>query len=210
MPDHREVVADEEIGEAELVLQVAHQIEDLRLHRNIERRGRLVADDELGFGGQRARDRDPLPLAAGKFMRIFPAVVGVQADQAQQFADARLDVALALDQVEGADRLGDDGIDPEARVEARIGILEDHLDAAAQLPARLRLPGVAHRDAVDDDFARGRRQQPDHHARHGGFARTGFADQRKGLALGDVEGHAVDRFQKFEMAAFQHPVEPRF
>ena len=114
VPDHGEVVADEEIGEAELVLQVAHQIEDLRLHGDIERRGRLVADDELGFGRQRAGDRDALPLAAGKFMRIFPAVVGMQADQVQQFADARLDVALALDQVEGADRLGDDGIDPQA------------------------------------------------------------------------------------------------
>ena len=76
VPDHGEVVADEEIGEAELVLQVAHQIEDLRLHRDIERRGRLVADDELGFRGQRARDRDPLPLAAGKFVRKFPAIVG--------------------------------------------------------------------------------------------------------------------------------------
>src|SRR3984957_125777 len=55
VPDHREVVADEEIGEAELVLQVAHQIEDLRLHGYIERRGRLVADDELGLRGERAR-----------------------------------------------------------------------------------------------------------------------------------------------------------
>ena len=67
----------------------------------------------------------------------------MQADQAQQFADARPDIALALDQVEGADRLGDDGIDPQARIEARIGVLEDHLDAAAQALARLRLPRVA-------------------------------------------------------------------
>ena len=80
--DHGEVVADEEIGQAELVLQVAHQIEDLRLHGDVERRGRLVADDELGLGGERARDRDALALAAGKFVREFLAVVGMQADQA--------------------------------------------------------------------------------------------------------------------------------
>ena len=54
-------------------------------------------------------------------MRIFQAIVRMQADEAQQFADPCADVALALDQVEGADRLGDDGIDPEARVEAGIG-----------------------------------------------------------------------------------------
>ncbi len=121
VPDHREVVADEEVGEAELVLQVAHQIEDLRLHRDVERRGRLVADDELGFRGQRARDRDPLPLAAGELVRIFQAVIGMQPDQAEEFADPRPDIALALDQIEGADWFGDDGIDPEARVEAGIG-----------------------------------------------------------------------------------------
>ena len=38
--------ADEEIGHG-TIPQVAHQIEDLRLHGNVERRGRLVADDEL-------------------------------------------------------------------------------------------------------------------------------------------------------------------
>ena len=120
-----------------------------------------------------------------------------------------LDVALALDQVEGADRLGDDGVDPKPRVEARIGVLEDHLDAAAQQPARLHLFDGAHRDAVDDDFAGGRRQQPDHHAGHRGLARTGFADEGEGFALGDVEGHAVDGLEKFQMAAFEHPVQPR-
>src|ERR1700694_287086 len=46
----------------------------------------------------------------------------------------------------------------KARVEARIGVLEDHLDAAAQTLARLQLSGLAHRNAVDDDFARGWRQ----------------------------------------------------
>src|ERR1700693_2932570 len=48
-----------------------------------------------------------------KYVWKFPAVVGMQADQAEQFADARGDVALALDQVEGADRLGHDGVDPK-------------------------------------------------------------------------------------------------
>src|SRR5262249_5550087 len=51
-----EVVADEEVGQAESVLQIAHQIEDLRLHGDVERRSWLVANDELGFGGERARD----------------------------------------------------------------------------------------------------------------------------------------------------------
>ena len=41
--DHGEVVADEHVGQAELVLEVAHQVQDLRLHgETVERGGRLV------------------------------------------------------------------------------------------------------------------------------------------------------------------------
>src|ERR1043166_6727514 len=122
----------------------------------------------------------------------------MQADQAEQLADARIDVALALDQVEGADRLGNDGVDPEARIETRIRVLEDHLDAAAQSLPRLRLLRIGHRHAVDGDLTGTRRQAADHHARYRGLAGAGFADQRKGLAAPDVEGDAVDGFEEFE------------
>src|SRR6218665_2528215 len=42
----RQVVADEQAGHAFLALQALEQIEYLRLHRNIQRRGRLVADQK--------------------------------------------------------------------------------------------------------------------------------------------------------------------
>ena len=38
----------EEIGEAELLLQLAQQVEDLGLDRYVNRRDGLVEDDELG------------------------------------------------------------------------------------------------------------------------------------------------------------------
>ena len=41
---HRQVVADEQIGEPELVLQVHQQVQHLRLDRHVERRDRLVGD----------------------------------------------------------------------------------------------------------------------------------------------------------------------
>src|SRR5579872_5921105 len=147
--DDREIVADEEIGEAELVLQIAHQIENLRLHGYVERRGRLIADDELGLGSERAGDCNALALSAGKFMRVFPSIVGVQSDEAEQLANTRANIGLSLDQVEGSDRLSNGGIDPQAWIEARIRVLEDHLDAPAQLPTRLHATGVRHRDPID-------------------------------------------------------------
>ena len=84
---HREIVGDQEIGEAEPVLQITHQVEDLRLDRDVEGRGRLVADDEIGVGGDRARNRDPLALAAGEFVRKLAPVGRMEADEFEQFAD---------------------------------------------------------------------------------------------------------------------------
>ena len=65
MVHHRQVVADEQVGDAELLLQVLHQVQHLRLHRDVERAHRLVGDDQARPRDQRARDGDALALAAG-------------------------------------------------------------------------------------------------------------------------------------------------
>ena len=64
--DHRQVVGDEQVGQAELAAQVQQQVEDLGLDRHVERRHRLVADHELGIQGECARDADALTLAAAR------------------------------------------------------------------------------------------------------------------------------------------------
>ncbi len=84
---HRQVVADEQVGQAELLLQVLQQVHDLRLDRHVQRRDRLVADDELGVQRQRAGDADALALAAGELVRIAVGEVAVQADRIQQLVD---------------------------------------------------------------------------------------------------------------------------
>ena len=63
MLDDRQIVADEEQREAELALQILQQVDDLRLDGDVERRDRLVAHDQFGFGGKRAGDADALALA---------------------------------------------------------------------------------------------------------------------------------------------------
>ena len=57
-------MGDEQVGEPELSLQALEEVEDLRLHRDVERRDRLVADEDLRVDGERAGDRDALALAA--------------------------------------------------------------------------------------------------------------------------------------------------
>ena len=46
------------------------QLQDLRLHRDVERGGRLVGDQHLGPEGDRHGDQRALAHAAGKLMRI--------------------------------------------------------------------------------------------------------------------------------------------
>ncbi len=41
-------MADEDDGEAQAVLQLLEEIEDLRLDRHVERRGRFVGDQQFG------------------------------------------------------------------------------------------------------------------------------------------------------------------
>src|SRR5262252_7807697 len=76
---------DEEIGEAQLLLEVHEQVEHLRLHRDIERRYRLVGDDKLRAQYERTRDRDALTLAAGEHVRIAGVMLAAEADLRHHF-----------------------------------------------------------------------------------------------------------------------------
>jgi hypothetical protein len=61
---HGEVVRDEQVADPELHLQGAEQVQDLGLHRHVERRHRLVADKQLRLNGQGTGDRNTLAFAA--------------------------------------------------------------------------------------------------------------------------------------------------
>ena len=65
-----EIVADVEDGRLAALLQLAHELQDARLHRHVERGRRLVGDQQIGIAGERLRDHDPLLHAAGKLVRI--------------------------------------------------------------------------------------------------------------------------------------------
>ena len=78
--DDADVVADEDEGESELVLQVHQQVEHLRAQRHVERRGRFVGDDDARVERDRAGDADALTLAAGKGVRIALAAGGLEPD----------------------------------------------------------------------------------------------------------------------------------
>ena len=69
VPDDGEVVGDDQVGEPEPLLEVGEQVEHLRLHRHVERRHRLVGDQQVRLEREGARDADALALTAGELVR---------------------------------------------------------------------------------------------------------------------------------------------
>ena len=68
---HPHVVGDEHDRHAEFALELAHEIQDLGLGRDVERRGGLVRDQDVGMAGQRHSDHRPLAHAAGKLEGVL-------------------------------------------------------------------------------------------------------------------------------------------
>src|SRR5262245_10846281 len=82
------VVRDEKIGNSALGLEFIEKVNDLRLHRNVERADRFVANDELWFDGQGPGDADALTLAAAEFVGITLRMRGIKTDVFQEGIDA--------------------------------------------------------------------------------------------------------------------------
>ena len=85
--DDGQVVGDEQVGQAELALEVLQEVDDLRPHRDVERRHGLVGDDEVGLQGQRPGDADALSLTAGEGVRVTIGGVGGQPASLEQRDD---------------------------------------------------------------------------------------------------------------------------
>ncbi len=81
-------MADEQHREAEAHPQVGQQRQHLRLHRDVQRRHRLIRHQEFRIHSQRPGDPDPLALAAGEFVREAVGVGRRQPDLIQQRGNA--------------------------------------------------------------------------------------------------------------------------
>ena len=85
--DDPEVVGDDQHAGAGDVARGPQHVEDLRLHGDIERGGRLVADQQVGIVGDGDRDDHPLAFATGQLVRERPGppIRLGDADQFEQF-----------------------------------------------------------------------------------------------------------------------------
>ncbi len=130
--DDAHVVGDEEDAHSLFFLQQLDQFKDLCLDRHVQRRGRLVGDQQPRTAGERHGNHDALAHTAGKLMRIFLHALSRRRDtdlfhQPQRLLCGRAEGKAAM----GDEHFGDLLADRQRRIEAGHRLLKDHRDPVA-------------------------------------------------------------------------------
>ena len=185
-------MTDEEVRRARrrAPLEVPEQVEDLRPHRDVERRNGLVEHHEPGPRREGARDRDALPLPAGELARQPREGRGGKLHRGDEGGRARAPLGPGPDSM-NRERLGDDLPDGQPRIERRRGILEDDADVpapAVQLPGRKGEPV----GPVEEHRAPVGRGEAQDDARRGRLAGARLPHERERGAGGEIEADAVE------------------
>ncbi len=197
--DDSEVVRDCEDGQAAVRPQPCQQLQHLGLDRDVERRGRLIRDEQLRFAGHGDRQHDPLQHAAGELVRVLPVhLFGfVQPHRLQQCHPCLVCLppraATLHPQLFG--KLVAHGV---RRIEVGRRVLEDRGDPR---PAQV-LPGppgqLDQRAAGEVDAAATHRatrgQNTEHRPAGQRLATAGLPDDADRLAPPDLERHAAHGF----------------
>ena len=188
---HAEIVGDEDDRCAGLLAQLAHQVEDLRLDRDVERRRRLVGDQER-------RARRPAPSRSSRAAACRrtagadtrrSARPGDGMRTRSQHLDARCARGLLRATARGGARSASTICSPigEGRVQRRHRLLEDHGDAGCRAgracARRQRRADRGLRTGSGPTTApAGLRQQPHDRQRGHALAAARFADDAERLA----------------------------
>jgi hypothetical protein len=123
-PSHGEIVCHKHTRELEILLKLQNEVDDLSLDRDIERRRRLVADEQPGVCGERAGDHNPLLLSTAERSWALACALWVEADLSQELGDP----AAALVGGLPPERRSQACPDRQEGVERLARILEHHLD----------------------------------------------------------------------------------
>ena len=184
VPDDVKVVGHEQHAQAALVPELLQQVQDVPLHRDVQRRGGFVGQQHPRIAGQGQGDHDPLLLAATQFVGVFVLGAFGQAhfvEQARHFSPGRLAHRVPMK----FERLGDLRPHPHRRVERGHRVLKHHRHVSADrrtMPSGLGPHGTF--GAAHFTVGEGARARQEAHHGQGsqGFARPGLAHDARGLA----------------------------
>src|SRR6516225_3035368 len=194
-----EIMGDEQEAHAKPAPDLREQCEDLRLNGDVQRRGRLVRDEEIRLVGERHRNHDALPLTTRQLMRITvkPRFGLGNADLGKQF-ERPLSRHRGADIVVQVQHLADLVLDRVQRIERGHRLLENNRNVVAADAANLVLRQRQQVATVEADAAGGmggcriRQQFQDRQRRHR-FSGARLANQCHALAAPDLERDAIDR-----------------
>ena len=97
------------------------QVEDLRLHRDVEGRHRLVADDELRLGDHRPGDGDALALATGELVGPRPLATAGSSPTVSSISSTFSVASCLVADLPDVEALGDDVLDRRRGLSDEIG-----------------------------------------------------------------------------------------
>lgn len=189
---HAEIVGHQQDRGAQFLGEALEMVEDDALHRDVERAGRLVGDDQPRPRGDGDRDQGALPHAAGEFVRVLPGTGGrVRQPGPLQDVDRLRQRGAAGRQTVDAQHLGDLFTDAFDRIEGHRRVLGHQADLRAAHCAQLRLAQRREVVSAEADRARVDRgvggQEPGDRMRGGALAGPGLADHRGHFARAYVE-----------------------
>jgi hypothetical protein len=215
---HRQTMRYKDVRQPKLPLQFLQQQQNLRPHRNIERRHRLIRHHQFRPQNQRPRNPDPLPLSARKLMWI-PFHRVLSQTHAQQHRDCAITPFRSRkSRLVNRQGLRNNRPHPHPGIQRRKRILEDHLHLPPLYPQRF----AAQPQQVlpfECDLARIRLNQPQQHPRQCRLAASTLPDNRERFPGRNREAHAVHRREthptaiprkKLRRAPIALPQLPRF
>ena len=171
-------------------------VEDAGLHGDVERAGRFIGDDQVGFARERDRDQNALTLTSGEFVWVAADALGGVVEA--RFGESVDHLVTDLGSADTTQFHGFGDLDPDAlsRVQPHHRVLRDESDHRTTQSPNHFLLGAG--DLHTADLDRSRRhspvggQQPDDRVRGGGLAGTRLADDRNHLAGIHLQIQAVD------------------
>ena len=129
--DDRQVVRDEQVRKAKLLLQILKEIDNLPLHADVECANRLITDDKAWFDRQRPRNANALALAATELMRVPSRHFGLESDLLEKRGDRTPPVGRRHLTKVDLQCFADDFAAGHTRIQRTVGILKNHLHLPA-------------------------------------------------------------------------------
>ena len=193
---HREIVTDENHRLPPIVRKSLQEAQNLRLRAGIERGGRLVGDEQRWPEHRGCRDRDPLPLASGQFIRIaVERTGGVRKTDPVERLARRLGCLTGRHPMMQSDGFRNLIADAPQRIERGHGLLKDHADLPAADSLNFALAHAGQQLLAQPHLARGSRtsrQEPHDAQCSHRFSRSRAAHQAEDFSRRHRERYPVE------------------